>query len=130
MGGEVKCVHLDPCEEAYDTPLLYEGGWGKQLNYCVAFSPREVIDVSKRYTRKWQEVCARRIAMSEEQLDAILTALHTHHTHTMGLSDEQIRGLAARQVAERALLASYVEAKTDTIAANGNGGELGPRTTL
>jgi len=40
---------LDSCENAYDTPMIYESGWGKKLTYVIGFSKDEVVDVTKRY---------------------------------------------------------------------------------
>lgn len=43
-------LHCDSCEDACDTPLLYEQGWGKKLSYVVAFGKDGVADVTRRYT--------------------------------------------------------------------------------
>lgn len=40
-------LHLDPAETAFDTPLLYEAGWGKKLSFIIAASKDEVVDVSR-----------------------------------------------------------------------------------
>ncbi|KAI9009402.1 hypothetical protein CLU79DRAFT_775013 [Phycomyces nitens] len=61
-------IHCDPCEDAFDTPLVYSEGWNKKLAYCIAFSPKEVVDVTKRYTIKWDETLQRRTLTSEEEL--------------------------------------------------------------
>ncbi|KAL0079589.1 hypothetical protein F4703DRAFT_1875474 [Phycomyces blakesleeanus] len=61
-------IHCDPCEDAFDTPLVYSEGWNKKLAYCIAFSPKEVVDVTKRYTIKWDETLKRRTLTSEEDL--------------------------------------------------------------
>ena len=44
-------VHCDPCEAAFDTPLMYEAGWGKALNYVFAIRREELVNVIGRYSR-------------------------------------------------------------------------------
>jgi peptide-N4-(N-acetyl-beta-glucosaminyl)asparagine amidase len=77
-------IHLDSCEAglkirthnfasliAFDTPMVYESGWGKKLTYIVAFSVDEVVDVTQRYTRKYAEVLRRRTLISERWLKKV-----------------------------------------------------------
>ena len=54
-------IHCDACENARDAPLMYESGWGKKLSYVIANSKYECVDVTKRYSKKWDEVCLRRV---------------------------------------------------------------------
>ncbi|CAH2044606.1 unnamed protein product [Thlaspi arvense] len=70
-------IHLDPCEGVYDKPMLYEKGWGKKLNYVTAISKDGVCDVTKRYTKKWNEVLSRRTLTTESSLQAVLRTLTT-----------------------------------------------------
>ena len=59
-------VHLDSCEAAFDTPLMYELGWGRKMSYVLAFGVEGAEDVSRGYVadhhehgwerrRKWDE---------------------------------------------------------------------------
>jgi len=68
-------VHLDSCEAAMDTPLVYEQGWGKKLTYCIAFGRDNVRDVTRRYSRKFSEVLTRRTQCSEQQLTQVCSAI-------------------------------------------------------
>ncbi|PPD91145.1 hypothetical protein GOBAR_DD11921 [Gossypium barbadense] len=68
-------MHLDPCEAIYDRPLLYEKGWGKKLNYVIAIAKDGVYDVTKRYTRKWNEVLSRRTITTESSVVSVLTSI-------------------------------------------------------
>ncbi|KAL7126332.1 hypothetical protein ABFS83_14G179100 [Erythranthe nasuta] len=65
-------VHLDPCEGVFDNPLLYENGWGKKLTYVIALARDGVYDVTKRYTRKWNEVLTRRVITTEPALASVI----------------------------------------------------------
>ena len=40
-------VHVDPCEEAYDTPLLYEQGWGKKLKHMISIGSYSIHDCTR-----------------------------------------------------------------------------------
>ena len=60
-------VHCDACENAFDTPMVYEAGWGKKLTYIVAFGPGRgcACDVTRRYSRRWDvDMILARFAMT------------------------------------------------------------------
>ena len=42
-----------------------QSGWGKKLSYVVGFSVSGVSDVTRRYSKKWDEVLSRRTQVSE-----------------------------------------------------------------
>jgi peptide-N4-(N-acetyl-beta-glucosaminyl)asparagine amidase len=60
LPSQRRFVHLDACEQAFDTPLMYEAGWGKKLTHILSFSRYGVMDASPRYTRRFSEVVMRR----------------------------------------------------------------------
>ncbi|CAE7284772.1 NGLY1 [Symbiodinium pilosum] len=68
-------VHVDSCEAALDSPLMYEKGWGKKLTYCIGFARDHVVDVTKRYTQSLEELMPRRTQCSEEELKKALSAI-------------------------------------------------------
>lgn len=42
-----------------DTPMMYEAGWGKKLSYVIGFAKDHLMDVTRRYTHKLDEVLER-----------------------------------------------------------------------
>lgn len=44
-------VHVDSCENAFDTPLVYEQGWGRDLTIILGYSIFGVQDCSPRYVK-------------------------------------------------------------------------------
>ena len=58
--AQARWLHVDACEAAVDAPLLYEGGWGKKLNFCFSAGLDEFVDSTRRYTKHWDDVLLRR----------------------------------------------------------------------
>ncbi|CAO1346302.1 unnamed protein product [Diamesa serratosioi] len=61
-------IHLDPSENVFDSPLMYEHGWRRELNYVIAFSLDDVQDVSWRYSNQHQDILKRRQLCNEKEL--------------------------------------------------------------
>jgi peptide-N4-(N-acetyl-beta-glucosaminyl)asparagine amidase len=60
-------VHVDPCENKIDQPLLYEQGWGKDYKLVVAVSGTQVEDVTKRYVKDYRAVLGKRAEALDEE---------------------------------------------------------------
>jgi peptide-N4-(N-acetyl-beta-glucosaminyl)asparagine amidase len=100
-------IHCDPCENACDTPLMYENGWNKKLTYVIAYSPEEVQEVTWRYSSNHKAVLARRKNCSEDDLIGALIVLRNERQKTMSKSKQSY--LTKRLVYE--LLELMVERK-------------------
>ncbi|CAE7353140.1 NGLY1 [Symbiodinium sp. CCMP2456] len=68
-------LHVDSCEAALDSPLMYEKGWGKKLTYCIGFARDHVVDVTRRYTQSFEELLPRRTQCAEEELKKAVSAI-------------------------------------------------------
>ncbi|KAL9958982.1 hypothetical protein ACROYT_G036062 [Oculina patagonica] len=96
--SQQRWLHCDSCENTCDKPLLYEAGWGKKLNYIIAFSCEQVIDVTWRYSAKHEEVRKARNLVSEEWLLQTLNRMTEERQRS--LSEERRKVLLERQVKE------------------------------
>lgn len=94
-----KWTHMDSCENAYNTPLLYEGGWGKKLNYVIAVSKDEWVDVTPRYTLSRTMTRMRRTLVPEQWLETILAVRREKLWEMQGHARSQI--LRARFLREQ-----------------------------
>ncbi|XP_034935210.1 peptide-N(4)-(N-acetyl-beta-glucosaminyl)asparagine amidase [Chelonus insularis] len=96
-------VHVDPCEDTYDRPLLYEKGWNKKLSYIIAFSKDEIQDVTWRYTRNQANVMKRRKICSEEHLLDLIINLNEERLKFLtqqGCSEARNRFIIKRRLME------------------------------
>ncbi len=91
-------VHADCCERSFDNPLLYESGWKKKLNYVIAFSRHSVVDVTARYTIRFDEVLSRRINASEavvsKQIHILNEQMEIFHRNLL-MRESNIGGLSS-----------------------------------
>lgn len=79
-------IHVDPCENAIDSPLMYEHGWKKDISYVFAFSRDDVQDVTWRYSSQHQRVIKSRTSCSEKELlDTILKLRDKRREKVSGL---------------------------------------------
>lgn len=126
-------LHCDCCEDKCDIPLLYEAGWGKKLTYVLAFTPTHVFDVTKRYTRKWDEVLTRRNLIDENFLQMQIAAFNEQIA--ANLDPIKLVTLFERLESERAELETPIPTETQGLEGRISGnlewkiarGEAGPQ---
>lgn len=91
-------VHVDG--DQYDNPYNYESGWNKKLTYIIACSSEEVVDVTRRYTRQYDQVLKRRTLCSEKWLSQFLA---TTNAFLVNKAKDK-HAVACRQTLEQAEL--------------------------
>lgn len=85
-------IHCDPCENAFDSPLMYEQGWGKKLSFVLAFESLGVcVDVTRRYSRSWdREMIQRRLDSFSKPVSNLLL----NHQPATGLESSELEEFA------------------------------------
>ena len=68
-GGMKNWIHLDPCEAAVNENLIYES-WGRSHDFVFQLSDSGVIDVTEKYTTKYNDIIERRLSYNID--DSIL----------------------------------------------------------
>lgn len=96
--AQQRWLHCDACENACDKPLLYEAGWGKKLNYIIAFSFEQVLDVTWRYSTKHEQVKNARNLVSEAWLLETMNRMTEERQRSLSEARRQL--LLERQVKE------------------------------
>mmetsp|Transcript_760 Transcript_760/g.1304 ORF Transcript_760/g.1304 Transcript_760/m.1304 type:complete len:849 (-) Transcript_760:1998-4544(-) len=106
LGRWIMC---DSCEGVIDAPSMYEKGWGKNLNYILAFTTDSVVDVTRRYTRKIKtgEFQARRNSVcpgGDSLSEMIIAQFNTELRNSQRLSPKHLEELDRRIAHEKRFL--------------------------
>ena len=75
---------------------MYEEGWGKKLLWIVAIGENQCYDVTRRYTRKLDEIIDRRGSKVHENWYYMLIE-YLNKVYQSSLSDDEISELVEKQ---------------------------------
>lgn len=95
-------IHVDPSENVFDSPLMYEHGWKRKLEYVIAFARDDVQDVTWRYSNQHEDLLKRRKMSSEKDLMDCLMQLRNKRQSR--LSEARKKFCTLRTLAELAEL--------------------------
>ncbi|KFB51625.1 AGAP007390-PA-like protein [Anopheles sinensis] len=89
-------IHVDPCENVLDAPLMYEHGWKKEITYVFGFACDDVQDVSWRYSSDHEAMMQRRNACTEKLLLEAIRKLRVKRRAGANCTQERLALLRRR----------------------------------
>uniref|UniRef100_A0A6P4FMM2 Peptide-N(4)-(N-acetyl-beta-glucosaminyl)asparagine amidase n=1 Tax=Drosophila rhopaloa TaxID=1041015 RepID=A0A6P4FMM2_DRORH len=75
--SQTRWLHVDPSDNVVDSPLMYQHGWKRDIDYVLAYSRDDIQDVTWRYTNDHQKILQLRKLCSEKELVQTLEAIRT-----------------------------------------------------
>lgn len=112
-------IHIDPSENVFDSPLMYEHGWKRRLEYVIAFSKDDAQDVTWRYSNKHQELLGRRNLCAEKELISALLQLRQKRQLTASVARKKF--ITLRTISELAELLIIREPNEDELKGRSSG---------
>lgn len=73
--AQMRWLHVDPSENVIDSPLMYQHGWKRHIDYILAYSRDDIQDVTWRYTNDHQKILHLRKLCGEKEMVQTLDAI-------------------------------------------------------
>ncbi|XP_016949654.1 peptide-N(4)-(N-acetyl-beta-glucosaminyl)asparagine amidase [Drosophila biarmipes] len=75
--AQMRWMHVDPSENVVDSPLMYQHGWKRHIDYVFAYSRDDIQDVTWRYTNDHQKILQWRKLCTEKEIVQALQEIRT-----------------------------------------------------
>ncbi|XP_037821916.1 peptide-N(4)-(N-acetyl-beta-glucosaminyl)asparagine amidase [Lucilia sericata] len=96
--SQLRWLHIDPSDNVVDSPLMYQHGWKRNIDYVFAYSCDDIQDVTWRYCNNHKEtLLKRRFCTENELIEAIIAIRKKRQMH---LSEERKKILSQRCMLE------------------------------
>lgn len=96
--SQLRWLHVDPSDNVVDSPLMYQHGWKRNVDYVFAYSCDDIQDVSWRYCNNHKDtLLMRRFCSENELVESILTIRKKRQMH---LNDDRKKILSQRCMLE------------------------------
>lgn len=96
--AQLRWLHVDPSDNVVDSPLMYQHGWKRDIDYVFAYSCDDIQDVTWRYCNNHKDTLLKRKFCTENQLiESIITIRKKRQNK---LSDERRKVLSQRCMLE------------------------------
>ncbi|TDG46487.1 hypothetical protein AWZ03_007048 [Drosophila navojoa] len=95
---QMRWLHVDPSDNVVDSPLMYQHGWKRNIDYIFGYSRDDAQDVTWRYTNNHQQILKQRKLCSEKELIATLNVIRAKRQQFV--SEERKKFLSQRNMCE------------------------------
>ncbi|XP_012157833.1 peptide-N(4)-(N-acetyl-beta-glucosaminyl)asparagine amidase isoform X2 [Ceratitis capitata] len=96
--SQMRWLHVDPSDNVVDSPLMYQHGWKRPIDYVFGYSCDDIQDVTWRYVNNHKETLQNRRLCGENDLLAAIIAIRDKRQK--GFSAERKKALSQRAMLE------------------------------